>query len=83
MALLQFIDGCIEYTKDIFTVPAAKATATGSKVVTTATAVTVEVANQAAGLVGVQNSNIFPNNPYDFNPEGLIRHEYKNGEIIK
>ena len=130
LALLQFIDGCIEYTKDIFTVPAAKATAkidnlckdnlgldlsemamtlycggltaplgaylenvsiwanstaaaTGSKVVTTATAVTVEVANQAAGLVGVQNSNIFPNNPYDFNPEGLIRHEYKNGEIIK
>ena len=27
LALLQFIDGCIEYTKDIFTVPAANATA--------------------------------------------------------
>ena len=105
LALLQFIDGCIEYTKDIFTAPAAKATAkidnlckenlgldlseiamtlysggvtaplgaylenvsiwanstaaaTGSKVITTATAVTVEIANQAAGLVGVQPSDI-------------------------
>ena len=48
LALLQFIDGCIEYTKDIFTVPAAKATA----------AATVEVANQAAGLVGINTNSV-------------------------
>jgi hypothetical protein len=39
------------------------------------------------GYIGYLNrpitSHLFPNNPDDFNPNGLTRHPYKNGEILK